>query len=404
MYGPTFIAAIAAVLMAVSSCTGTAPSGTAKGTAGDGQNAPPPQVGVIALHAQAVPFTASAPGRTIASAVSEVRPQVNGIVQKMLFTEGGSVKAGDTLYEIDDRTYRAAVASANAGVARAEAAVNNAQTEFNRAEKLGQTRVASVQQVDQARAALLQAQADQAAAAAALETASINLANTLVTAPISGLIGTSSVTVGALVTANQEAPLVTIRQVDPIFVDLTESSANLLRIRRMIREGEVKRNAQGATVRITLEDGTPYGETGTIRAIEANVSQTTGTVTARASIPNPDRLLIPGMYVRAEVAVGTGQQGFLLPQRAVSRNAKGQATAFFVSADSKAETRTLDTEDAVKDSWLVRSGVKDGERLIVEGFQKFRAGQTVVPVVVTLDEDGLTRPVAATDAPPAQGK
>jgi membrane fusion protein (multidrug efflux system) len=360
--------------------------------------APPAQVGVITLHAQEVPFVATVPGRTVASAVSEIRPQVSGIIQKRLFREGTEVKAGDVLYQIDDRSYRAALDSAKAGAERAQAAVANAQAESDRLEELGRRNVVSQQQIDAARATLAQAQADLSAANAAIETAQINLDNTRVTAPISGLIGTSPVTEGALVIANQTTALTTIRQIDPMFVDMTASSANLLRVRRMIAEGALHQASPSPEIRLTLEDGSQYSEVGAIEATEANVSETTGTVTVRARIANPQHLLLPGMYVRATVAVGTGTKGFLLPQRAVSRNAKGQATAMFVNADGKAELRVLQTEQAYRNAWLVRKNVEEGDRLIVDGLQKLRGGQPVQPVEVKLDGQGIAQDAASATA------
>lgn len=335
----------------------------------------------------------------MASAVAEIRPQVSGIIQKRVFQEGSEVKAGDVLYQIDDRPYRAALDSAKASVQRAQAAVANGETEFQRLDELGRRHVVSTQQVDAARATLLQAQADLAAANASVESAQINLDNTRVTAPIAGSIGTSLVTEGALVAANQTGALTTIRQIDPMFVDLTASSVSLLRVRRMIAEGALKQERIAPKVRLTLEDGSEYSETGTIEAVEANVSETTGTFTVRARIANPRRILLPGMLVRATVEVGTGTKGFLLPQRAVSRNAKGQATAMFVDADGKAELRVVQTEQSYRNAWLVREGVKEGDRLIVDGLQKARGGQPVQPVEVKVDENGLTSDVEPATAP-----
>jgi membrane fusion protein (multidrug efflux system) len=357
-------------------------------------NAAPPEVGIITLHPERVPFIASVPGRTIASAVSEIRPQVNGIIQKRVFKEGSEVKAGDVLYQIDERLYRAAVDSAQASIAKAQATITNAQADFDRASQLKERNVGSEQAVDTARATLLQAQADLAAANAALQSAQINLEYTKVTAPISGLIATSALSEGALVTANQTTALTIIRQIDPMYVDLTESSATLLRVRRMIEEGALQQNPEGAKVNLILEDGEAYSEAGSIEAAEGSVSETTGTVTIRALIANPKRLLMPGMYVRATVEVGTGSEAFLVPQRAVTRNAKGQATAIFVSADNKAELRVLQTGQSYRNAWVVHEGVKDGDRLVVDGLQKARGGQPVAPVEVGLGEQGIVRPLA----------
>ncbi len=350
---------------------------------------PAPEVGVVVMRPTKVPFTASLAGRTVASAVSEIRPQVNGIIQKRLFKEGTRVEAGDVLYQIDDRAYRAALESARANVAKGEAAVANAQVEFDRAEELRKRNVGSQQAVDTARAALLQAQADLEGAKAAVESAQISLDNTRITAPISGIIGTTVFTEGALVTANQPAALATVRQVDPIYVDLTESSATLLRVRRMMEAGTIDRDVKSAKVHLVLEDGSTYSEVGSIVAAEGAVSETTGTVVIRTSIPNPERLLLPGMYVRATVEVGSQDAGFLVPQRAVSRNAKGQATAMFVTPEGTAELRVLQTEQSYRNAWLVRAGIEDGDRLIVDGLQRVRGGQQVKAVEVKLDAEGL---------------
>jgi len=388
------LALLSAVLLA--SCTDN--SNASRAGAAPAGSGGTPEVGVITLHPQQVPFVASVPGRTVASAMSEIRPQVNGIIQKRVFKEGSEVKSGDVLYQIDDRTYRAAVDSARASVAKAQATLTNAQADFERASQLKERNVGSEQAVDTARATQLQAQADVAAANAAVQSAQISLDNAKVTAPISGLIGTSAISEGALVTANQATTLTTIRQIDPMYVDLTESSVTLLRVRRMVEEGSFRRNPQGVKVHLVLEDGRPYSEVGAIEAIEGSVSETTGTVTIRASIANPNRLLLPGMYVRATVEVDAGTGGFLVAQRAVSRNAKGQATAMFVSADGKAEVRLLQTEQSYRNAWLVREGIKDGDRLIVDGLQKARGGQPVSPVEVELDEQGIVPPTPSKTA------
>ncbi|WP_342644093.1 efflux RND transporter periplasmic adaptor subunit [Rhodoligotrophos ferricapiens] len=355
----------------------------------------PAEVGVITLHPQQVPFTATVPGRTVASAVSEIRPQVNGIIQKRLFDEGRQIEAGSVLYEIDDRPYRAAVDSAQANVEKTEAALARAQADFKRAEELRQRNVTSQQALDEARATLLQAEADLAGAKAALQSAQIDLSNTKVTAPISGLIGRSQVTEGALVTANQSTALTTIRQIDPMYVDMTESSARLLQVRRMLEQRPDPSKRPTAKIHLTLEDGEEYAQVGTVEAAEGSVSETTGTVTIRAVIDNPARLLLPGMYVRATVEVNVQREGFLVPQRAVSRNAKGEAIAIFVTPDGKAEMRVLETEQSYTNAWLVLDGIKDGDRLIVDGLQRVRSGQPVKPVAMEVDEQGLVRPAAA---------
>ncbi|MBT9290665.1 efflux RND transporter periplasmic adaptor subunit [Prosthecodimorpha staleyi] len=385
------------VLLALAGC-GESGSGKAGAAGAPPSPPPPPEVGYVVLHPASIPFLASIPGRTVASAVSEIRPQVSGIVLKRPFKEGSLVKAGDILYEIDDRTYRAALDSTQASVEKAQATTDNAEIELKRQEQLLQRNTVAQSTVDTARATLRQAQADLALARANLQSAQINLDNTKVKAPISGLIGTSSVTEGALVTANQTAALTTIRQVDPMYVDLTESGETILRVRREIDQGKVQLANDGAKVRLTLGDGTRYGEVGSIEAFEGSVSGSTGAMTIRASIPNPQRILLPGLYVRATVEVGNRSQAFLVPQMAVSRNPKGQATALFVTADGKAESRLLLAADSYGTSWIIRDGVKDGDRLIVDGVQKARPGQAVRPVEVRIGEDGVARLISAAPA------
>jgi len=282
-----------------------------------------PEVSVVTLHPQSVVITVELPGRTSASLVAEVRPQVSGIIQKRLFQEGGEVKAGDPLYQIDPASYQAALNSAQAALQKAEAAVPSVQAKVERYQNLSKQNAVSKQDLDDAVATLAQANADVASAKAALETARINLAYTKITAPIAGRIDRSLLTPGALVTANQETLLTTIRKLDPINVDITASSANLLNLRQAIREGRIRLSGTGITVRLRLENGEFYPQTGKLEFAEANVNEATGTFTARAQFPNPERLLLPGMYVRAIVEEGVAENSFLVPQRAVGRNTKG---------------------------------------------------------------------------------
>jgi len=349
-----------------------------------------PQVGVITLHPQSVPIVEELPGRTVASAVAEIRPQVNGIIQKRVFAEGSRVESGDVLYLIDPRTYDATLNSAQADLQNAEAAVPSAQAKVDRYDKLAGVKGVAQQDIDEAHAALEQAKAQVAAAQAALQTAQINLEFTRVTAPISGLIGTSSETEGALVTANQTTALATIRQIDPIYVDLTAASGRILKVRKMIEENRITLNGP-PKVRLTLEDGTIFDQVGEVISRGSNVDQTTDAVSIRASFANPEGMLLPGAYVRASVTLGEEPNSFLLPQRAVSRNVKGQATAYFLSADNKVEMRLFDTVRSYQTSWVVRDGVKDGDRLIVDGVQKIQVGATAKPVPVELDARGLVK-------------
>lgn len=352
--------------------------------------APPPQpqfqVSVVTLHPQPVAITAELPGRVSASLIAEIRPQVNGIIKSRLFREGSEVKAGDVLYEIDPAPYQAAFDSAVAAQHKAEAAVANAQVRADRYRELLQRNAGSKQDSDDANATLGQAQADVAAAKANVEAARINLAYTKVTAPIDGRIDKSALTQGALVTANQAAILTTIRKLDPINVDVTQSSTNLLKFRNDIASGRLKFTGPNVAVKLKLDTGDAYAQSGKLEFAEANINETTGTFSVRAEFPNPERLLLPGMFVRAEIQEGIAENNFLLPQRAVGRNTKGEATAKFVSAEGKVEERVLTTRRHIGNNWLVDSGVKDGERIIVEGGQLVRPGQTVTVNEVSVDE------------------
>lgn len=352
--------------------------------------APPPQpqlqVSVVSLHPQPVAITAELPGRVSASLIAEIRPQVSGIIKARLYREGSEVKAGDVLYEIDPAPYQAALDSALAAQHKAEAAVTNAQVRADRYRELLQRNAGSKQDADDAAATLGQAQADVAAAKANVEAARINLAYTKVTAPIDGRIDKSALTQGALVTANQAAILTTIRKLDPINVDVTQSSTNLLKFRNDIASGRLKFTGPNVAVKLKLDTGDAYAQSGKLEFAEANIDETTGTFTVRAEFPNPERLLLPGMFVRAVIQEGIAENNFLLPQRAVGRNTKGEATAKFVSADGKVEERVLVTRRNIGNNWLVDSGVKDGERIIVEGGQLVRPGQTVTANEVSVDE------------------
>jgi len=352
--------------------------------------APPPQpqlqVSVVSLHPQPVAITAELPGRVSANLIAEIRPQVSGIIKSRLFREGSEVKAGDVLYEIDSAPYQAALDSAVAARAKAEAAVANAQVRADRYRELLLRNAGSKQDADDAAATLGQALADVASAKASVETARINLAYTKVTAPIGGRIDKSALTQGALVTANQTAILTTIRKLDPINVDVTQSSTNLLKFRNDIASGRLKFTGPNVAVKLKLDTGDAYAQSGKLEFAEANVDETTGTFTVRAEFPNPERILLPGMFVRAVIQEGVAENNFLLPQRAVGRNTKGEATAKFVSAEGKVEERVLTTRRNIGNNWLVDSGVKDGERVIVEGGQLVRSGQTVTVNEVSVDE------------------
>ncbi|WP_319585812.1 efflux RND transporter periplasmic adaptor subunit [uncultured Desulfobulbus sp.] len=345
---------------------------------GPGTSKPNPEVGVVIMATEQVTLTMELSGRISPQMVAEVRPQVGGIIQKRLFTEGSEVKAGEALYQIDPATYQAALASAKATLAKAEANGFTLRQKTERYKQLVAISAVSRQEYDDATAGLKQAEADIEAGKAAVETARINLAYTRITAPIAGKIGRSTVTPGALVIANQATALATIQQLDPIYVDVTQSSADLLRLKRNLASGELKGNDPGqATVKLLLEDGSPYPLEGTLKFSEVTVDQGTGSVTLRALFPNPNQLLLPGMFVRGLVQEGVREQVMLVPQRGVSRDPAGNAIALVASENDVVERRMLKTERTVGDAWLVTEGLKAGERVIVEGLQRVRPGATV---------------------------
>ncbi|WP_348649732.1 efflux RND transporter periplasmic adaptor subunit [Rhizobium sp. BK602] len=360
------------------------------------------EVSAMTLHPQSVAITAELPGRTSAYLVAEVRPQVGGIIRSRNFKEGSEVKAGDVLYEIDPASYQASYDSAVAALQKAQGAVPSAQSKVDRYKSLTAQDAVSKQNLDDALSTLAQANADVASAKASLETARINLDYTKMRAPIGGRVDASAVTVGALVTADQTTALTTIRQLDPINVDVTQSSTNLLEFRRAIAEGRLKTSGDNVSVHLTLEDGTQYKQTGRLEFAEAAVAETVGTITVRAVFPNPDRLLLPGMYVRATIQEGVAENSFLVPQRAVTRNTKGEPTAFFVNADGKVQQRVLKVQRSIGNSWLVNSGLTDGDRVVVEGVQRVRDGQDVNATAVTIDDATGEVKQAAGDGKPAE--
>ena len=370
---PVVAAAFLAGLLALAAC-GKGPQSSGPFQAG------PPEVAVTVMQPTPVVLTQELPGRTSPCLVAEVRPQVSGIIKKRFFVEGADVKEGDELYEIDPEPYRAAYASARAGLARAEANVTSIRSRVERYKELAPIDAVSRQDYDDACAQLAQTLADIEANKAAVETARINLAYTRVSAPISGRIGRSNVTVGALASVNQATAFATIHQLDPIFVDVTESSANWLQLKRKIAAGRVKDEGPGQTrVKLLLEDGTPYPLEGTLKFSEVAVDQTTGSFVLRIVFPNPQRILLPGMYVRAIVQEGVAEQAIAVPQQAVSRDPKGNAVALIVDDSGKVALRMLTIDRALGDKWLVASGLATGDRVIVEGLQKVRPG---VPVKI----------------------
>lgn len=362
--------------------------------AGDRQRPAPPavEVGVMVLRARALTVTSELPGRTEAFRVAEVRPQVGGIVTKRLFTEGSEVAAGAQLYQIDPKVYEAALASAKATLARAEASLSAAKLLAERYAPLVAARAISKQDYDNAVSARLAAEADVAAGRAALEAALINLAYTKVTAPIGGRIGRSTITDGALVTANQPNYLAVIQQLDPIYVDVTQSSVELLRLRKDIEQGRFKRVADSQLeCALVLEDGSVYAAAGRLEFSEVTVNRQTGAVTLRALFPNADRQLLPGMFVHARIAEGVNEQALLVPQQAVSRNNRGEPTVWVVTGD-KAELRIVSAERALGDQWVVSAGLRAGDRVVVEGWQKLTAGSAVKAVEVALENSKIQTP------------
>lgn len=352
-------------------------------------------VTVVTLAPETVTLTRELPGRATPYLVAEVRPQVNGIVEKRLFTEGGLVEAGQPLYQIDDATYRASYATAEAAVARARANLNSAQLAARRSEGLVAINAVSQQDHENSMAALKVAEADVAAAEAALQSTRVTLGYARITSPISGRIGRSSVTAGALVTANQAAPLATVQQLDPIYVDLTQSSAELLELRKALAAGTLE-GTRDLPVTILLEDGSKYPHQGKLAFSEVTVDPTTGSYALRVVVPNPEGVLLPGVYVRALIGSGVRQDALLAPQQGIARDPKGNTTAMVVGADGKVEARAVEVSRTVGDKWLVEGGLVAGDKVIVEGLQKVRPG---APVQAT--EAGAP-PAAAPQAPASQ--
>ena len=342
---------------------------------GAAPQAPAPEVVVFTVESKPLPMSTELPGRTSAYQVAEVRPQVGGIIQKRLFVEGANVSAGTSLYQIDPASYQATVNSAQATLAKAKANLLTSSPKVARYKELVELEGVSRQEYDDAVAANEQAQADVAAAQAALDVANINLKYTQVSAPISGRIGRSSVTPGALVTASQATALTTVQQLDPIYVDVTQSSNDLLRLKREMDSGSLKKAGNGqAKVSLLLSDGSTYSETGKLQFSDVSVDQTTGNVTLRALFPNPKFDLLPGMYVRAVLETGINEKAVVVPQRGVTRNQKGQATALVLNKDNIVEPRVLKTSGTLGDQWLVTEGLADGDRVIIEGLQKVKPG------------------------------
>jgi len=344
-------------------------------------------VSVVTVGTQKVTLTTELPGRTAPFRMAEIRPRVNGLILERLFTEGATVTAGQVLYRIDPAPFQAALDNAEAALARAEAALVSTRLRAERYEALLADNAVSQQSYDDAAAALTQVKADIAAWKASVRTARINLAYTRITAPISGRIGRSNVTEGAIVTAYQPLPLATIQQLDPIFVDVPQSTIELLRMKNNRDRAEDQDLNQ---VRIKMEDGSEYCHTGTLQFSEASVDPTTGSVILRAVVPNPEDVLLPGMFVRAQIMEKVDRQAILIPQQGVSRDPKGNPFALVVDENSRAAFRALVLDRAIGDQWLVTSGITPGEKLIVQGLVMLRPGMkvTAVPFEPEQADDG----------------
>lgn len=382
---PQLLAATA-LSLALVACGGGEPPGGPGGQKG--------QVTVVTLKPETVTLTRELPGRTSASLIAEVRPQVSGIVERRLFTEGGLVRAGQPLYQLDDKTYAADLETARATLARGEAALNSARLNAKRSSDLVKIDAVSRQDDEAAIATLKQSQADVASGRAAVQNASVVLGRARISAPISGRIGKSAVTQGALVTANQAEPLAVVQQLDPVHVDISQSSAELLALRKQIAAGTL--TEANTPVTILLEDGSKYPLDGKLAFSEVTVDEGTGSFLLRVVVPNPDQLLMPGMYVRALIGTGVRQNALLVPQQGITRDPKGNATAMVVNAKGQVEPREVQVGQAIGDKWLVEGGLKAGDRVIVEGLQKIGPG---MPVDATEKGAAPAKPAAPAAAP-----
>jgi len=359
-------------------------------------SAPAPSVSYVKVSTATHQIDAKMQARVVASQIAEVRPQVGGIIQERLFEEGSIVEQGQLLYQIDPATFQAAYNEAKANLNSAEASLETAKLKDDRYAKLIDIEGISQQEADDAHAAYLEAKASIEKYKAALETASINLEYTKVKAPISGHIGISSVTKGALVTAQQSSALATIQTLNPIYVDMTQRSTELLKLRKLMHEQAVK---QGSTaVTLTLEDGSDFDHEGQLKVQEVQVDASTGSVTLRAEFPNPDGLLLPGMFVRTQVNEAINEGAILVPQQGIHRAADGQAYAYVIGDDNRVERRIVETSGAVENKWVIVSGLSVNDKLLVEGSDKVRPGSEVNPVQVEMNKDGAMVTVAGPES------
>jgi membrane fusion protein (multidrug efflux system) len=368
----------------LAACSGDKPAQTAAA-------APPPEVGVVTLKAGTVTLTRELAGRTSPYVVAEVRPQVTGLVQSRAFTEGGLVKRGQLLYKLDDATLRADLVAAQAQLARAEATRHSARLSAERTAELAKIEAVSRQDNENAIAALRQAEADVAAGKAAVARAEVQLGHASIEAPITGRIGKSAVTQGALVTANQTQALATVQQLDPIYVDVTQSSSELLQLRKQLAAGTAQQ--ANTPVEILLEDGSPYEHKGKLTFSDVTVDPATGSYLLRVVVPNPKNVLLPGTYVRAVLGNAVRENAVLVPQRAVTRDAKGSATAMVLGAEDKVAARPVKVSRTVGDNWLVDEGLASGERVIVEGLQKVKPGMVAKGVAPSPKTDVAGNPL-----------
>ena len=343
------------------------------------------EVGIVTIQPTAQSLMAQLPGRTSAFMMADIRPQANGIVEKRLFTEGAQVKAGQVLYQLDDRSANAAVNSAQAALAKTKATAQTARSNAARNAELVKIDAISRQVYDDSQAAVAQTASDVGVAQAALDNAKINLQYTRITSPISGRVSTSAVTPGALVTANQTTPLTNVVQLDPMYVDFTQSSTELLQLQRDLAAGRFQKvDGDQVPVRIRLDDGTEYPHQAKLKFAGVIVNATTGTVTLRAQVPNPDGVLMPNMYVQAMLPTAVAPDAILVPQQSVTRDLTGKPNVMVVGAEDKVEKRALELDRAIGNQWLVSSGLKAGERVLVEGFQRVKVGDKVKPTAVDL--------------------
>ncbi len=360
----------------------------------------PPQVGYVTIKAEPVTRTTELPGRTAPTLSSDVRPQVNGIIKARLFTEGADVAAGQVLYQIDPAPYQAALDQAKGTLANGQANLTTTRLQAERYADLVKMNAVSRQDNDNAQATYRQALATVQADQASVEAAAINLGYTKVRAPISGRIGRSAITPGALVTAEQTTALATIQALDPIYVDVTQSADALLKLRQALSGGQLDRAPTSTQVKLLLSDGTPYPQAGELKFSEVTVDQSTGSVTLRAVFANPHDVLLPGMFVRAILNEGVYQNGILAPQQGVSHDPKGAASAFVVDANGKAQARTLTTAEAIGDKWLVTGGLKPGDKLIVEGLLKVQPGVKVRAVPAGSPDSATSGPATSAAGSP----